>query len=232
MLSIKPERKQYSIVLIGTFNPLLFQPEWFGKNEVISMDDLEFARNKDNILPTIITPQLTLFRTSQLSIRIDENRFQVVAEKEPLITIKDFVKKTFEKLGGLKIIAYGFNYNAHYQFNSISEIHAFADKLTPKQYWSSFLGKDVSGDDRKSGLSSLQMFKAKENGEGQILIALQRSAPVKNGIYLNCNDHTNINEDDSAAEIVMEKIEDSFEESFRYMAKIQEDLIMEATKDE
>lgn len=234
MQSIKPERKQYSIVLIGTFNPLMFQPEWFGRNEVIPKEEVEFTRNKNNVLQTIITPQLTQFRTSQFSITIEENRFQVIAEKEPLLTIKDFVRKTFEKLGGLTIVAYGFNYSAHYQFNNISEIHTFADKLAPKKYWGSFLGKDVSGDDRKGGLLSLQMQQTKENNEGQILITMQRSATnlFKNGIFLNCNDHTNINSDHSAAEIVIEKIEKDFDGAFINMANIQEDLIAEATKDE
>ena len=232
MSSIKPERKQYSIVLIGAFNPLMFQPEWFGRNDVIPPEEIALARDQNNVVKMIITPQLTQFRISQLSITVEQNRFQVIAEKEPLLTIKDFIIKTFEKLGGMSISAYGFNYSAHYQFNNESDIHAFADKLTPKKYWSSLLGKDIEGDDRKGGLSLLQMHKVKEDNKGQISIALQRSIYVTHGIFFNCNDHTNINPDDSTAEIVMEKIEKDFDISFINMAKIQEDLIVEATKDE
>jgi len=232
MAKLTPERKQYSVALIGTFNPLMFQPEWFGRNNVISPEEIEFARNQSNVLPTIVTPQLTIFRTSQLSIRVEENSFQVVAEKEPLISVKDFVKKTFEKLGGLTIRAFGYNYSAHYEFESIAARNIFADKLTPKQYWNILLGKDVSGDDRKGGLAALQMYKYKEDNKGQISVVLQPSAHIKTGIFITCNDHTNIHEDDSAAEIVMEIIDKSFDESFLYMEKIQNDLIAETTKDE
>jgi hypothetical protein len=232
MANFAPERKGYSIVLIGTFNPLMFQPEWFGKNHVIATEEVEYARNQSNSLPTLITPQLTLFRTSQLSVKIEIDRFQVVADKEPLITIKDFVKKTFEKLGGLTITAYGYNYSAHYKFGSESEIHAFADKLTPKKYWHALLGNDVEGDDRRGGLSSLQMHKSKENGEGQISLILQRSAYVPSGIFLACNDHVILKEDDSSAYIVMELIENTFEMAFNNMAKIQDELIVETTKNE
>jgi hypothetical protein len=234
MTKYVPERKQFSIVLVGTFNPLMFQPEWFGKNDVISPEEVEFARNQSNNIPTIITPQLTVFRTSQLSIRIEQDRFLVLAEKEPLLIIKDFVKKTFEKLGGLTITAFGYNYSAHYKFNSEPEIHAFADKLTPKQYWRALLGNDVTGDDRKGGLSSLQMHQYKDGNEGMISIVLQRSVHLKPepGIFLICNDHTNISDDDSSAEVVIEKINKSFEASFTNMARIQDDLIMETTKDE
>jgi len=232
MQGVNPERKQYSIVLIGLFNPLMFQPEWFGKNDVISTEDAEFARSQDNSLPTIITPQLTLFRTSQLSITVEPNRFQVVAEKEPMITIKDFTKKTFEKLGGLTIKAYGFNFSAHYRFENEIKINAFADKLTPKQYWESLLGKDISGENRKGGLSLLQMSQEKENGKGQIFVALQRSVHITHGIFLTCNDHTNIDEGDSAADIVMEMIESDFGTSFENMTKIQKGIIAEASKNE
>ena len=115
-----PERKQYSIVLVGAFNPLMFQPEWFGKNDIISAEEVAFTKNRDNSSPTIIMPELTNFRTSQLNVSIDTSRFQIVAEKEPLITIKDFVKKTFERLGGLTITSFGYNYSAHYKFNSLT----------------------------------------------------------------------------------------------------------------
>ena len=231
MTTIVPERKQYSIVLVGDFNPLMYQPEWFGRNDVISMEDVEFARNPNNAFPMVITPQFTMFRTSQLSITIELNRFQVVAEKEPLIIVKDFVAKTFERLGGLTIRAYGYNFSAHYKFDSESKIHIFADKLAPKQYWGSLLGDDIAGDNRAGGLVTLQMQKSKENNEGQITTVLQRSNLIQ-GIYLTCNDHVNISEDDSVADIVMEKIENTFSVSFKSMAKIQNDLISETTKNE
>jgi len=230
MSAINPERKQFSIVLVGTFNPTMFQPEWFGRNDVISAEEVEFARNKSNALPTIITPGLTLFRTSQLSIRIEEDRFQVVAEKEPLLTIKDFARKTFEKLGGLTITAFGYNYSAHYKFVTEAALNDFADKVAPKKYWISLLGEDISGSDRKGGLGSLQMVKHKEDNKGQVSIVLQGSFHVHPGIFLACNDHTNINETDSAADIVMEKIEQSFNESFLSMASIQNTLIAETIK--
>ena len=135
-------------------------------------------------------------------------------------------------MGGLTIKAYGFNYSAHYKFDSEPRIHAFADKLTPKRYWGSLLVEDVAGDNRKGGLFSLQMYQPKEDGEGQITILLQRSAPVKTAIYLSCNDHVNINDDDSSAEVAMEKIENTFDASFVNMAKLQNDLIEETMKDE
>jgi hypothetical protein len=61
---------------------------------------------------------------------------------------------------------------------------------------------------------------------------LQRSIFVKPGIFLTCNDHANIRDDDSAAEVVMEKINNTFDTSFANMEKIQKDLITETMKNE
>ena len=227
-----PERKQYYVVLRGAFNPLMFQPEWFGRNDVIAHEEVTYARNQSNAQPTIVTPQLTLFRTTQFIVTVDSATFQVVAQKEPLVTLKDFVRKTFEKLGGITIGAYGLNFSAHYKFANEELINTFADRLAPKQYWRSLLGDDINSKNRKGGLTSIQMHKFKDNNEGNISILLEQSAHVRPGIWLACNDHVNVNENDSEAEIAIEKLASTFDGSFECMKKIQLDLIMETMKDE
>ena len=76
------------------------------------------------------------------------------------------------------------------------------------------------------------MFRSKNNNEGQLSIMLQRSSHIAIGIYLTCNDHVNISDNDSAAEVVMEMIENTFESSFQNMSKMQNDLITETMMNE
>ena len=227
-----PERKQFAIVLAGTFNPLMFQPEWFGRYGVISQEEVESSRNQSNAQPTIITPQLSFFRTSQLNVSVDEARFQVQAEKEPFLLVKDFVKNTFERLGGLTLSAYGFNYSAHYKFRGEAELNAFADRLAPKQYWRTLLGKDVSGDNRTGGLIAIHMSQAKEQADGLINVQLQRSVLTFPGVFIHCNDHTDAKKDRSSADDVIEELDKRFESSLAFLLKIQNDLLTEATKND
>ena len=45
----KPENKMVGVVLLGAFNPLMFQPNWFGVNEVISQSEIDaIISNKAN----------------------------------------------------------------------------------------------------------------------------------------------------------------------------------------
>ena len=135
-----PERQQYSLVLVGNFNPAMFQPEWFKINSIISSEDFDLARSDTLKNSIIVTPQLTIFKTTQLNIKIDQNRFEIIAEKEPFVSVIDFASKTFENLGSFTLKAFGFNYSGHYKVDDISSWHKIGDRLAPKSYWATLLG--------------------------------------------------------------------------------------------
>lgn len=45
-MNLCAERQQYSIVLIGEFNPAMFQPEWFSRNNIIAPEEIDVIRNE------------------------------------------------------------------------------------------------------------------------------------------------------------------------------------------
>mgnify|MGYP004485983465 FL=1 len=223
-----PERKQYSIVLIGDFNPAMFHPEWFTKNDIISQEECDFAKSQTQSVPLIVTSQLTMFKTSQLNVKIETKRFQVVCEKEPFVTLKDFITKTFENLGGYIITAYGINYSAHYNVNSLDLYQTIGDNLAPKKYWEYLLEDEISGSERKSGLTSIQMQKMKADNSGFLSIVLQPSVCIKPGVFIGCNNHTNVSDEDSTAEIVMENLGNRFDDIIANMKEQQVQLLTKA----
>lgn len=229
-MKIASERAQYSIVLVGNFNPAMFQPEWFGKNDIISPEEIDVARNQKIKDSLIVSPQLTLFKTSQLNIRVEQNRFEVIAEKDPLVSIIDFVSKTFNYLGGFDIKAFGFNFSAHYKIGDKETYQRIADNLAPKKFWKTLLKDEVTGIDRKSGLAAIQMQKTKENLNGYYNVILQPSAFVHPGVFMSCNDHSEQQQDNYSAEEAVEIIASSYEDSFAFMKKIQLDVLDEAMK--
>ena len=223
---------QYSIVLIGNFIPLMFHPIWFGNNEVLPKEEVDFAQSRQANFPVIVTPQITMFKTSQFQVRIEENRFEVVSEKEPAVLLKDFISKTFENLGSLTIRAFGLNYNAHYKIASLRLYHKIGDRLAPKAYWVKLLEKEVEGDDRKSGLISLQMRKVKDKEQGYIQIRVLPSELFKPGLLLCCNDHNLMAEDKQSAEEAMSEVDFTFDSAFQRMKALNEDLLKEVTRED
>lgn len=228
-MSNNPERQQYSLVLVGAFNPAMFQPEWFKRNDILSPEDVDLARDETFSNSIIVTPQLTIFKTSQLNIKIDQNRFEVVADKEPFISVIDFTTKTFENLGGFMLKAFGFNYSAHYKVKDVATLHAIGDKLAPKECWSTLLGDECTGIDRTSGLMAIQMQKRKSDNTGQYTVILQPSHFVQPGIFMSCNDHTNLNEEHSSAEDAVDNILKAHSSSLTFMKKVQTDLMDKVT---
>ena len=225
-------KAQYSIALIGTFNPLMFHPLWFGKNNIIPQEEVDFAQSQQVNYPCIVSPQFTIFKTSQFYVKVEEGKFGVVLEKEPYILIKDFVMKTFENLGSTTITAFGFNYDAHYKIDSLSLYQQIGDKLAPKSYWEMLLEDEIEGDERKSGLISLQMRKRKADGNGYIQFRLMPSDLFKPGLILCCNDHNMLLQDEQSAEDAMISIDTMFEESFQRMKDLHNDLLKRVTNDE
>lgn len=230
MREFNDEKRDCSIVLIGKFNPEMFSPDWFLKNGVIREEDAQFAKSQKDKYPMIVSNQLTMFITNNLTIKIEMNRFTISANKEPFVELKDFVCKTFNNLGALEINAYGFNYGAHYHLNSVHEYQIVGDKLAPKDYWKELLGDEVSGDERKSGLSAIRMMKTFDYGA--LSLQLEPSAFVKYGVFMTCNDHHNVSKDSNDAYTVVSEIESLFEESIEKMKNQQKTLLNEVLKNE
>jgi hypothetical protein len=217
-----PENKTVSVVLIGAFNPLMFQPNWFSTNDIISQSEIDAVlSNKTN--PCIITPNLAVFNTAQLHIQVQEDRFSVMGIKESFCMVKDVVKKTFERLGALSITAMGINTSAHFRMPSISKYHEFGDRLSPKGIWKDFLGDNVSGDDRTGGLVGMQMMNQKVDKSGSFNVNIERSVRFFPGIYINCNDHYQF-DGNTDVETVMQKLEDNFDTSIKKSLEIQNSL--------
>jgi len=218
----KPENKIVSVVLIGAFNPFMFQPNWFSANDIISQSEID-AMLSNKTTPFIFATNLTIFNTAQLHIHVQEDRFTVTGIKESFCMVKDVVKKTFERLGAMVITAMGINTSAHFKMPNLSKYHEFGDRLSPKGIWKDFLGDNVSGDDRTGGLISMQMMNQKEDKSGSFNIIVERSVRIFPGIFINCNDHYQFDEN-TDAETVMQKLEDNFDASIKKSIEIQNSL--------
>lgn len=220
------KRKRISIVLIGDFNPAMFQPEWFARNDIISVEEASIAKDSDGA-PLVVTPQITMFKTSMFEVRIEQKRFSVSCLKEPWDLVKDFVGKTFEKLSGMSINAYGYNYDAHYYIGGAETLNSIGNYLAPKQYWGALFEDDINCLESGNGLSSMKMLKTKADGKGRVTVMVEPSVHEKGGLFMACNDHNDVSLDESLAEYVIPQIVESFDAILNNMRKIQEDVITE-----
>jgi hypothetical protein len=92
-MRIDPEIGGASIVLLGSFNPKIFQPYWMAKHGLISDDAAEVAD------VAVIHPEIAAFMIEDLfALQVNSSRFAIERNVAPLVLICDLVNRLFSEL--------------------------------------------------------------------------------------------------------------------------------------
>lgn len=78
MSTPQPEIHSISIVLLGAFNPKIFQPAWFAFEELIRKQEAEEANIE------IVHPDAVSFALEWLRLQVTRERFTASTTQEPL----------------------------------------------------------------------------------------------------------------------------------------------------
>ncbi len=101
--------EEASIVIIGSFNPQIFHPEWFLKHELISSHDYDRENDKESIFIHHDVAQFEL--NSNIRIEVFKDRFVArTPNRTDFNTLRDIVLGTFIILGETPVIKMGMNY--------------------------------------------------------------------------------------------------------------------------
>ena len=93
MASWRTEIEGASVILLGKFNPAIFQPVWLGVNNLIRAEEAERATID------VINPQVTSFSAEWLRIQVLADRFQATtADPAHYQALRDIVLSIFQLL--------------------------------------------------------------------------------------------------------------------------------------
>jgi hypothetical protein len=127
---IEPEFEDAGIVLIGDFNPAIFNPDWLLLNKLVGSE----ATNQSVI--DIVHPDLAQFRVGTLELVVQRNRFQITTRVAPFVTISDFITKAFgEALPHTPVRQFGINHSVHFTVGTEEVRNAIGRILAPTQPW-------------------------------------------------------------------------------------------------
>ena len=192
--------QEASIVLVGSFNPTIFHPEWFAHHEVVPAEDLEGANIE------IIHPEIAKFTFPWASFEILQNRFigrtRDVAQYNPL---RDLVISTFSLLEHSPVKQMGMNLAMTYTAADEETWHKIGDTLAPKTIWEQSLPQRI-------GLLSMRVQSLRTDElPGKITVSVE-SRP-EYGVNISVNSHVDFNEDVSLHHVLSEYWETSIEQS-------------------
>ena len=212
-----------SIVLAGSFNPAIFQPQWFVRQNLLPAEEGEKAEIR------VITPQIAEFQTERLIIQVTPERFAAVSKPDANpAPLRDLVAGTFFTLEHTPLKALGLNRDMHFAMPSEEAWNQVGDRLVPKDVWKEILRGRI-------GMRSL-LIQAEVPGfsdpsqEGtRLTVRVEPSAKVKFGVYFQTNEHHEESKN-SASDNITERIRTRWEDAYNYAAEIADYILSWATK--
>lgn len=66
-----------TIIIIGSFNPAIFSPDWLAHSNLIGKDDAISARSRESL---VITREVAVVETDGFMLQVLENRFALVSK--------------------------------------------------------------------------------------------------------------------------------------------------------
>jgi hypothetical protein len=171
-----PEIESAVIVMIGSFNPTIFQPRWLGARQLIRPEEADHAKI------TTIQSEVADFSTEWFEMQVLQNRFQV-ASTDPThyAPLRDLSMGIFAILPHTPVKRLGLNRNFHFAIPSIDEWHEIGNLLAPKEPWNGIM--------EIPGLRSMLMQgRRKQAGGGTLHIKIEPSVKVNPGLYVEINE--------------------------------------------
>jgi len=177
MATADAEIEGVSIVLLGSFNPTIFQPAWFASQGLIAQD------LSDSADVGIVHRQMVAFNAGWFEVQVTDDRFSVSSLTAPSYDLlRDLVLGTFRLLRYTPLRAMGLNKDVHYRIASEEAWHAIGHKLAPAANWEPVL--------KQPGMRSLLIEGVRDDDlPGYIHVKVEPSLRVDPGLYVSVNDH-------------------------------------------
>jgi hypothetical protein len=171
-----PEIEGASVVMIGSFNPAIFQPRWLGAQHLIRPEEAENAKIE------IVRPEVADFSTEWFQLQALQNRFQITsADPRQYAPLCDLAQAIFAILPHTPVTTLGLTRNFHFKMPSVASWHAIGNLLAPKDTWNPIMAEP--------GLRSMLIQgRRKEADGGILLVKVEPSVRVEHGLFVEVNE--------------------------------------------
>lgn len=213
-----PEHDGTSLVFIGSFNPRIFHPAWFVRNELLP-PEIESTANVQ-----VVSNEVCAFETDWFRLEVLAERLALRSLSAPVVeALRDLLIGTFTLLRHTPIQKMGLNTHAHFSLGDEETWHKFGHKLVPKaDLWDPVL--------RNPGtIVALVEGQRPDEYQGFIRVKVEPSNLVSSGIYIETNDEYQ-SPSSASAEWVVEILEREWEASRSRAKDIRSHLVGQALK--
>ena len=214
-MPLKRKIYSHSLVLIGSFNPQIFQPAWLASEELVGKTEAEEATIK------VIHPDISDFDVKNINVRVTRGQFLASTFQDGFFEIlKDLVVGTFSVLGHTPANALGINQSMHIELPPKLLWNDYTATLVNATYWQEKLGEATMED--------ITYRRKRDNSThaGYQRIRLQPSGRISQGLFFDFNDHYDLPEGNNHTGFkAVEIIEDQWQKSLANGQSLIEELL-------
>jgi hypothetical protein len=201
---IEPEYSGFSIVLIGNFNPVIFNPDWLYRHELVSEEEFDSAK------VNVIHPDICNFTLGKYIFDVNANQFSIATTIGPWVSVLDLMGRIFgEILIHTPVRQFGINRDIHFSVGSEAVRNKIGHMLAPIDVWGNF-GAEIakSEGDLRGGMVRLTMQQSdRHNGfDVKLNATVEPSSRIKGGtgIFVQMNNDWSLPEksEDSTAKVI------------------------------
>ncbi len=208
----EPKLSSLSIVLIGKFNPAIFQPEWFAREKLISDEQANSIKIK------LIHSELVVLEDENFLLNATLDSFSIRTDKDDYFKmLKDLSINIFTLLRHTPLHSMGINRNLHYELDDEKVWNNIGHKLAPKEPWKNLLNDP--------GMLEVHMQGGRDDDySGNINVSVQPYQRFKYGVHIRVNDHFDAIDSNNSSELIG-YLSDVFDKSMEQANKIANTLI-------
>lgn len=175
---VDADQELFSIVILGNFNPSIFQPLWFSANDL--MAEAETAEADIGI----IHRQLAAFSIGGVKVEVDDSRLALTAlESQQGLVVRDLAIGTLSILEHTPLTAVGLNCDLVYSIANDEMWHEIGNRLVPKEDWKEVLDSPEMGQlvvvgKRKDCHADRISIRVQPRGNRKVLVAVNQHYDV------------------------------------------------------
>jgi hypothetical protein len=205
-----------SIVVLGTFNPAIFQPDWFAITNLIRREEAEKAEIG------IVHKDATFFSTEWFKLEVTADRFSILTgDPTKLLPLRDLAVGTFKILEHTPLKAFGLNSAHHFKTDAADDWHRIGHHYAPKESW-----KDVL---ENPGMRVLLMEGKRPNSKSKyVWVRLEPSLSLEFGVDISVNEHFELDllmSPQDRMKQYLKTVEDTWDGFIGYSASTCEELL-------
>jgi hypothetical protein len=165
-----------SIVVLGSFNPSIFQPAWFAAQGLMTAGEAEDVRIE------VIHREIAAFSAEYWDLQCTTDSFSLVSDRAPAAELlRDLTAGIFTLLAHTPLRAVGLNRIEHWEMADENAWDLLGLRLVPPKNWNLL---------KLPGLRSLTVEGQRpDDYVGYIWVKVEPSARIGHGVFIEVNDH-------------------------------------------